>query len=212
MKKIWVFSLAVMLTCSVAYSQTDSKYPDPEFTNEVYYLKKENSSSLIRLEKNSAKQENKASMIKGSEFGYSIEGKSATVRFSSGNNLSFIFSTGTSAGVSNSKTDSMMRANGMDPKAFSGFGGDPSSTITLYKLNIDGGERKIYLQKTGGALPFSNHKNQSSDKYTFSTKKVREGYWELVVDKPLPKGEYAFSIMGMGGGMGGTTVYAFGID
>ena len=100
----------------------------------------------------------------------------------------------------------------MDPNSMAGFGNDPSSTITLYKLNLDGGSRKIYLQKSGGY--FGNHKNQTSDKYTFSLKKIRDGYWELVIDKPLPKGEYAFSMMGMDGAeMGGShTVYAFGVE
>ena len=92
------------------------------------------------------------------------------------------------------------------------MGGDPASTFTLYKVGISGDTRKIYLQKTGGY--FGSHKNQSSDKYTFSMKKIREGYWELVVDKPLPKGEYAFYTMGMGmQGMGGSgIVFAFGVD
>jgi hypothetical protein len=54
---------------------------------------------------------------------------------------------------------------------------------------------------------------QSSEKYTFSARKIKEGYWELVVDKPLPKGEYAFTMMGMGTGMDGSTViFAFGVD
>ena len=72
--------------------------------------------------------------------------------------------------------------------------------------------RKIYLQKSGGYL--GSHKNQTSDKYTFSLKKIHDGYWELVVDKPLPKGEYAFSMMGMGSAdtTASHTVYAFGID
>lgn len=210
MKKILFLSF---LTCSayLIYAQT---YPDPEFSNEVYYLKKENPYSLTRLEKNSAKQVQKTNMIKGSEFGYEIEGKSSSVRFSNGSNLSFIFSTGSSSGSSNSKSDSVMRANGMDPNTFSGFGStDPSTAITLYKLNIDGDSRKIYLQKTGGALPFSSHKNQSSDKYTFSVKKIRDGYWELIVDKTLPKGEYAFSMMGTGmSAMNSQTVFGFAID
>ena len=68
--------------------------------------------------------------------------------------------------------------------------------------------------KTGGAMPFSNHKNQKSTKYTFSLKKIREGYWELAIDKPLPKGEYAFTTMGMGMPSmdGGMTLFAFGIN
>ena len=60
------------------------------------------------------------------------------------------------------------------------------------------------MQKAGGA--FGGKKSQSSDKYTFSVKKIREGYWELVIDKPLPRGEYAFSMMSMGAGnMDGST-------
>jgi hypothetical protein len=36
----------------------------------------------------------------------------------------------------------------------------------------------------------------------------------LVIDKPLPRGEYAFSMMAMGAGSmdGSTTLYAFGVD
>ena len=70
------------------------------------------------------------------------------------------------------------------------------------------------MQKIGGAMSFGNKKMQSSYKYTFSVKKIREGYWELVIDKTLPKGEYAFSMMGMGMGNmdGSTTLFSFGID
>ena len=203
-----LFFLTGLIFCaSVAVAQS---YPSPEFTNEVYFLKKENPYSLVRLEKSSAKQENKVSMIKGSEFGYEIEGKSSPVRFANGSNISFIYTTATSSS-SNSRSDSMMRANGMDPNAMAGFGTDPGNMITLYKLNLDGGSRKIYMQKTGGY--FGSHKNQTSEKYTFSLKKIHDGYWELVVDKPLPKGEYAFSMTGMGMDMSGShTVFAFGID
>ncbi|MBS1655158.1 MAG: hypothetical protein JSU05_09955 [Bacteroidetes bacterium] len=151
-------------------------------------------------------------MLKGSEYSYEIEGKSSPVRFSNGDHISCIYSTATSSGSSNSKSDSTMRANGIDPNSFNGFGGDPSSMITLYKLDIDGANRKIYFQKVGGY--FGKHKNQTSDKYTFSLKKIHDGYWELIVDKSLPKGEYAFSMMGMGmQDMDGShTVFAFGID
>jgi len=203
-----LFVLSGLVFCaSVAFAQS---YPSPEFSNEVYFLKKESPYSLVRLEKSSAKQENKVSILKGSEFGYEIEGKSSPVRFLNGSNISFIYTTTTSSS-SNSKSDSTMRANGMDPNAMMSFGNDPGSMITLYKLNPDGGSRKIYMQKQGGY--FGNHKNQTSDKYTFSLKKIRDGYWELVVDKPLPKGEYAFSMTGMGMDMSGDhTVFAFGID
>ena len=201
------FALWFIFFAALTFGQS---YPSPEFTNEVYFLKKDNSYSLVRLEKSSAKQETKVNVIKGSEYGYEIEGKSSPVRFAVGTNISFIYTT--TASSSNSKSDSMMRANGMDPNAMAGFGNDPSNNITLYKLNLDGGSRKIYLQKQGGY--FGGHKNQTSDKYTFSLKKIRDGYWELVIDKPLPKGEYAFYMMGMGGAdmTGSHTVYAFGVD
>lgn len=202
------FLSIIFLNAYWTFAQT---YPDPEFSNEVYYLKKDNTYSLVRLEKNTAKQETKTNVIKGSEYGYSIEGKNSSIRFGSGNNMVFIFSKATS-GSSSPASDSVMKANGIDPNTFSGFSGGDPSQITLYKLNIDGGTRKIYFQKTGGY--FGNHKNQASDKYTFSLKKIRDGYWELVVDKPLPSGEYAFSMGGMGGMdmTGSLTVFAFGID
>ena len=92
-----------------------------------------------------------------------------------------------------------MRANGVDPSMVSGADmSDPSQKLTLYKLESEKGVRKVLLQKAPGMNPFGSHKLQSSDKYTFSTRKIRDGYWELIVDKPLPKGEYAFTMMGMG--------------
>jgi len=50
--------------------------------------------------------------------------------------------------------------------------------------------------------------------YSFSVRKVREGYWELVIDKSLPKGEYAFTVQGTGMSNmdGSVTIFAFGID
>ena len=40
----------------------------------------------------------------------------------------------------------------------------------------------------------------------------RDGYWELLVDKSLPKGEYAFTIMSMMSMDGAVTIFAFGIN
>ena len=91
----------------------------------------------------------------------------------------------------------------MDPSMMNGMEGmnvmgDPADMISLYKATSAKNKRKILMQKAGGA--FGGKKSQSSDKYTFSVKKIREGYWELVIDKPLPRGEYAFSMIGMGMG------------
>ena len=109
----------------------------------------------------------------------------------------------------------MMRANGIDPSIMSsGSMMDPTQMIILYKVDIGKGDRKIYLMKTGGALPFASHKNKSSDKYSLSVKKIREGYWQLIVDKNLPKGEFAFTVTGMGMANmdGSVSIFAFAID
>ena len=135
----------------------------------------------------------------GSESGYTWENSKSTVRLATRNNLSFVFSTGASSN-SSSQSDSMMQANGIDPSMQQRLNSmtDPTNTITLYKAESGSGNRKILMMKSPGAMPFGSKKMQSSDKFTFSVKKIREGYWELVIDKPLPKGEYAFSMMGMG--------------
>jgi hypothetical protein len=195
------------------------KYPDPEFNNEVYYLKKDSVHSLVRLEKTSAKMEGKSkgAGFGGYENGYAVDGSKSDIRLS-GSNLSFVVSNGPSASSSSGSSaqrDSMMRANGMDPSMMGGMPGsmsDPATAITLYKTDAGKGTRKIYTMKTGGA--FSMGKNKSSDKFTFSVKKIREGYWELVVDKPLPKGEYAFVTMNGYSGVGGmdALLFAFGVD
>ena len=212
MKKIFL-SIAAVFAFMATQAQ---KYPDPEFTNEIYYFKKD-SSLLVRLEKGSSKMDTKMKMggFGGSESGYEMEGERSTVRFTGGSNLSFVFSNGAASRSSSStaKRDSMLRANGVDPSMMESMS-DPSNMITLYKAETAKSKRKILMQKSPGASPFGSKKMQSSDKYTFSVKKVREGYWELVVDKPLPKGEYAFTMMNMGMGSmdGSTLLFAFAID
>lgn len=179
MKKIIFFSLALFFI-PAAMAQT---YPDPEFSNEVYYLKKDKpAETLVRLEKGLAKQTTKANMIKA-EYSYTLEGKTSPVRFNSGKDISFIFSTGSTS--SSAASDSVMRANGIDPDMVKGFTGDLSNMIILYRLDIDKEERKIFLVKSS-AFSYGKKANQGSEKYTYSLKKIREGYWELVVDKPLP--------------------------
>jgi hypothetical protein len=180
-------------------------------------MNKSAGNTLVRLEKNASKMDTKTNAISGSESGYSIDGSKSPVRLNSGNNVLFIFSTGTSgssSAASSAKSDSAMRANGVDPSMLSGMNmSDPSQKLTLYKMESGKGVRKVLLQKAPGMNPFGSHKLQSSDKYTFSARKIKDGYWELVVDKPLPKGEYAFTMMGMGmDAMGGTTLFAFGVD
>lgn len=214
MKKIFLSIAAIIIACTV----TAQKYPEPEFSNEVYLLKKDSIYSVLRLEKNVSKMESKTKMggLGGSETGYEMDGTKSTVRLTTGTNLSFVISSGaTSSKISSS--DSMMKANGIDPSMMSGMQtgmNDPASTITLYKTESEKGKRKILMQKNAGAVPFASKKIKSSSKYTFSVKKIREGYWELVIDKTLPKGEYAFSKMDMTGMSMGMSylLFAFGVD
>ena len=211
------YFIAIASFLSSTLSLSAQKYPEPEFSNEVCYLKKDSINSLVRLEKGSAKMENKTKMggFGGSEMGYVLDEEKSRVRLTKRPDFSFVFTNGSSVKTSSPERDSMMRANGMDPSMMEGMSGgmsDPANTITLYKAESAKGKRKILMQKAPGA--FGGKKMQSSDKYTFSVKKIREGYWELVIDKPLPKGEYAFSMMGMGMGNmdGSTTLFSFAID
>ena len=172
-----------------------------------------------RLEKNSSKLEAKTKMggMGGAENGYFIDGERSPVRLHGGN-LSFIFSTGAFAGANSgtSQRDSMMIANGMDPSMAQGMGSismtDPSN-INLYKAESGKGKRKVLTMKVPGAMSFGA-KAKSADKITFSLKKIRDGYWEMVIDKPLGKGEYVFTMMNMGMGNmdGSSTLFAFGVD
>ena len=220
MKKKLLFAALFLQIAPALLAQPDKiKYPDPEFSKEVYFLKKDNVATVVRLEKNSSKMESKTKMggMGGSENGYTIDGEKSPVRINNTNNISFVFSTGASAPSSSSSQDSMMRANGMDPSMMQSAMGsmtDPANMITLYKAESGKGKRKILMMKSPGAMPFGSKKMQSSDKFTFSVKKIREGYWELVIDKPLTKGEYAFSMMSMGMASmdGGTTLFAFGVN
>ena len=220
MKKYLLFGITLFVS-NIVFAQNDiNKYPEPEFSNEVYYLKKDNGFSVVRLEKNSSKIESKAKLggFGGSESALPIEGEKSTTRLSLLNKLSFVFSNGTTAKKSNSLQDSIMAANGMDASMMQDMMGgmnDPANTITLYKLEISNGKRKILLQKNPGAMTFGSKKQKSSDKYSFSVKKIRNGYWELVIDKTLTRGEYAFTYagMGMGGSADGSiNIFAFAVE
>jgi hypothetical protein len=214
MKKIFI-SVVFLVVCCIVFAQ---QYPQPEFVNEVYFLKKGDGNTvvLVRLEKSSSQPDTKLKMagFGGAEYGYTIESESSPVRLSSSQSFSFVYTNSSSASMSTAGRDSILRANGMDPAMMADMGGmsDPASMITLYRTEPGKGVRKILLQKSGGM--FSANKSSSGKKYTFSVKKIKEGYWELVPDKPLPRGEYAFTLMGagMGSADGSVMIYAFGID
>lgn len=220
MKRIFLLFCGSIIAF-LAWSQVDqTRYPEPEFSNEVYMYRKDSINKLLRLEKGSSKMDTKTKLggMAGAENSYSIDGDRSAVRLASGKDLSFVFSTGVEQGKKTSpQMDSVMRANGVDPSMMSMMQDgmmDPSKMITLYQTDIDKNNRKVYLMKTGGAMPFASKKNKSSDKFSFSVRKIRNGYWELIIDKSLPKGEYAFTVMGMGMANmdGSVTLFAFAID
>jgi hypothetical protein len=214
MKKL----LSIFTTLFLALAASGQTYPVPEFSNEVYCLRKE-SSKVVRLEKVTAKVETKTKMggIGGAENGYVMEGDRSSVRLTGGANISFVFTTGAAVQSTNPAADSTMRANGIDPAMLQGAGiaTDPSGSITLYRSETSKGQRKIYLMKTPGMLPFGGKKIKSSVQMGFSVKKIKDGYWELVLDKKLPAGEYIFlmaSTSAMGMVTGSATLFAFGLD
>jgi hypothetical protein len=217
MKKIFL-SLITLFAVNIIYAQ---KYPEPEFTNEVYYLKKDGSFTLVRLEKISSTMETKTKLggFGGSEAEYAMDGNTSSVRIKAASNPSFIVSNGkgNSKGTGSGHSDSMMRASGVDPDLIQqAMGGmmDPGTRFTLYKTESGSSQRIILLQKNHGG-PFASKKVQSSDKFTFSVKMIHDGYWELIPDKALPPGEYAFSALDPTGGFArgpGALLFAFGID
>jgi hypothetical protein len=210
------YVLSIILISGSFALRAQNDYPEPEFTNEVYYLQKDSVNTVIRLEKGSSKMESKAKFAGygGSETAYAIDAERSGVRLRNRKSLSFVFSTGASVKSPSTARDSTMMANGFDPSMMSGAGSmtDPANMIALYKAETGKSKRKILIQKTPGA--FGGKKMQSSDKYTFSVRKVREGYWELVIDKTLSRGEYIFTMVGMGMNNidGATTLFAFAID
>jgi len=211
MKKNILILILFIANSTLLRSQTSvQKYPTPEYSNEIYFFKKD-SAQLSRLEKGYSKMNTKSG-IGGGEYGYSLEGSKSNVRLPSGN-LSFVFFVGT-AGGSSAQSDSAMRANGMDPSAINdamGMMDDPSRTTSLYSMSVEKGSRKIIMQSFAGMKLISKAKKEST-KYTLSIKKVKSGYYELVVDKPLPRGEYAFLVQGSGSADGSSTLFAFGVE
>jgi hypothetical protein len=215
MKKKLLICFCSMISCMIAIAQNSkASYPIPDYSNEVCLLKKDSVLSLLRLEKGSSKQEMKTKMMgmAGMDQGYELDGERSPIRLTNSNNLVFIFYTGEPKSSSSSAaTDSMMKANGIDPAAMQNPMAsmmDPAKNISLYSMKADKGKRKILLMSMG----LMGKSKKTASKYTLSVKKIRENYYELVVDKTsLPKGEYAFVMMD--GNMDQSySLFAFGVD
>ena len=217
MRKIFLFVILINTGGLLLSAQNKPVYPVPEFNNEINFLNKENM-TLMRLEKGSSKMESKAKMggMGGGESGYILEESKSPVRIPGGSNFSFIYYTGTSHSTTPA-TDSVMKANGMDASMSSQINtsmemmNDPSRKISLYNMNAEKGSRKITIQAYQGMKIFGKSKKESN-KYTLSIKKIKEGYYEMIVDKPLSKGEYAFTLMDLGSMDGSHLLFAFGVD
>jgi hypothetical protein len=181
--------LLVIALLGIGLNAFSQDYPDPDFLDEVCHLQQGDSVRIIRLEKAHSRMDTrmKAAGIGGAESGYMIDGEKSSVRVTGGEKLSFVYAT-SGAGMM-----------------------DVSNMIALYKADVGRGMRKVLLHKGGG---YFGGKLRSSEKYSFSVRQIREGYWELVVDKPLPEGEYAFTSVPYGTGAmdGSITLFAFGVD
>jgi hypothetical protein len=213
MKKCFILTSSFVLTCLLACAQKKAdSYPIPEYDNEIYLVKKDSGISLLRMEKGTSKQEMKVKVMGmgGMDQGYALEGEKSTVRLQNGNGLVFILYSGEGAGSSSLQSDSLMRANGMDPAMMANPMSsmmDPAQNIALYNMNSVKGQRKILLQSMG----IMGKSKKTATKYTLSIKKLKEGYTELIVDKSLPPGEYAFVMMNFSMDQS-YALFAFAID
>lgn len=215
MKKL-IIILFVLCPPWLIAQNNKKDYPTPEYSNEIYFFIRD-SATLSRLEKGESKMKSKSKMggMGGGEQGYALEGSKSNIRLESGRPLYFIFFMNESSGNGSSPSDSLMEANGMDNASRDdalSMMNDPSKTTSLYKMNIEKGSRNITVQSYSGMKILGKSKNEST-RYTLSFKKIRYGYYEFVVDKMLPKGEYAFLLMDMSAGMDGSMrLFAFGVD
>ncbi len=194
----WNFlTIGLFVFCSVTAQNNKQQYPTPEFENEIYYLNKENN-SLVRLEKGNSGIKTKLKMggFAGSESDFVIENEKSPVQIKEGNSLSFIYFTSESKAEGNVAPDTLSKSDKTGTSALSGWDmmNNPSQTTSLYNAYPDQGTRKVVLQSGSGMRLLG--KTRESKKYTFSVRKIRPGYLELVIDKPLPKGEYLFVVMG----------------
>ncbi len=216
MKKQTLFSAAAICIAINLTAQVEAeKYPIPEYSNEINLLKKSDDSlTLQRLEKGSAKKEMKVKMMGmgGMDNGYELEGEKSTVRLSSGSNLVFIYYTGAVGTTASSPvSDSLMKANGIDMSAMSNpmsMMEDPAKTITLYNTQSAKGNRKVMLQSMG----LMGKSKKTSTVYTISVKKIKDSYYQMIVDKELPRGEYAFILMSGASMDGSYPVFAFAVE
>jgi len=192
-----LLTIGLFVACSVSAQDSKQQYPTPEFENEIYFLNKENS-TLVRLEKGNSGIKTKLKMggFAGSENDFIMDNEKSPVQIKESNSLSFIYFTSESKTEGKAGSDTVSKTNNTGPSGINGWDmfNNPSQTTSLYNAYPDQGTRKVVLQSGSGMRILG--KTRESKKYTFSVRKIRPGYLELVIDKPLPKGEYVFVVMG----------------
>jgi hypothetical protein len=214
MKKNLLMTGFLLMSSILSFSQkTGIAYPVPEYNDEIYLVTMDSAITLMRLEKGSSKQEMKVKMMGmgGMDQGYTLEEEHSPVRLSGGSGLIFLFYNGGSAISTTPEADSMMRANGMDPAMMSNPMSammDPTQSLSLYNMRPEKGKRKALLHSMG----IMGKSKKTAMKYTLSVKKIKEGYYEMVVDKTLPRGEYTFVMMDMRSMDQSFSLFAFGVD
>ncbi len=213
MKTVYVFPALLLFTgAAIAQAHNNHQnYPQPEYANEIYFFDK-TGSSLVRLEKNSATMQSKARMG-SAETSYTIDDVRSRVRLQGDKNLHFIFYLGDDGGAASAEDDSAAKASGIDFSMMESLDKytNPVYNTTLFTMSEDKGNRKTVIQSTQG-MRLLGKASKENTKYTFSIKKVKPGYYEMLVDKILPKGEYTFIIRDMMATDNSSLLFAFGID
>lgn len=201
---------------SYLYSVAQTTYPIPEYSNEIYLVKKDSTLSLIRLEKGFSNQEMKVKMMGmgGMDQGYITDGEKSNITIPNGSNLIFLYYTGhpeSESSPASSEADSAMKANGMDLSSMSNtlsVLNDPSQMISLFNMKSEKGKRKILTQSMG----LMGKSKGTATKYSLSIKKIKENYYEMKVDKDLPRGQYSFVMADMGGMGQSYVLFSFAIE
>jgi hypothetical protein len=180
-------SLFLFFPCSVCYSQSAAKIPDPSYVNHVYSLMGD---SLISLEHVDAHYMMKPPVPFGkNEAGLSMPSEKSPTRIKQADTLKFVI-----------KLASSMI--------------DPSQMLKLYSLRSKKGNREAVLSSSQDQY-YKTKTEDNTGGLKFNVQKSGTDVYVMVPASRLASGEYAFmnSMLVGGGGPHTTyTLYAFGID
>ena len=181
-KTILLLSSMILIKTMFAIGSVDT-IPEPEFINFIYQFDKTNN-KLVDLEKANVEMKMKMKVVGGSSPSYAIDGSKSPVRL-------------------NETAKSFMITISGGPMT-----ADPSSSMSLYKLETKKSSREAPMTSYGGMITGKKTNNALELRF----KKIREGTYEIVVAGNLEKGEYGFVNMNGMNSSGKMTVFAFGVD